>query len=94
MAAAVAAIKPKEVRSMKIEILGAGCQKCHALEELARALIGELTLAAEVEHVSDIKRIMGYGVLSTPALVIDGAVKCAGRVPGREELKRWLEGAR
>jgi len=76
---------------MKIEVLGSGCQKCHALEEQTRAALNDLGLAAEVEHVSDMKRIAGYGVLSTPALVIDGKVKCAGRLPAAEELKKWLQ---
>jgi small redox-active disulfide protein 2 len=76
---------------MKIEVLGSGCKKCHALEEQTRAALNDLGLAAEVEHVSDVKRIAGYGVLSTPALVIDGKVKCAGRSPAAEELKKWLQ---
>jgi len=75
---------------MKIEVLGSGCKKCHALEEQTRAALNALGLAAEVEHVTDMKRIMGYGVLSTPALAIDGKVKCAGRLPANEELKDWL----
>jgi len=75
---------------MKIEVLGAGCQRCQALEERTRAALGELGLEAEVEHVSDMRRIMSYGVLSTPALVVDGKVKCAGRLPKAEEIKKWL----
>ena len=76
---------------MKVEILGTGCKKCHALEEQTRAALRDLGLTAEVEHVSDMKRIAGYGVLSTPALVIDGKVKCAGRLPAADELKKWLQ---
>ena len=75
---------------MKVEVLGSGCKKCQALEEQTRAALNELGIQAEVEHVSDLRRIMGYGVLSTPALVVDGKVKCAGRMPGAEELKGWL----
>ena len=74
---------------MKIEVLGSGCKKCHALEEQTRAVVTELGVTAEVEHVSDMKRIMGYGVLSTPALVIDGKVKCAGRMPAADEFRKW-----
>jgi len=75
---------------MKVEVLGSGCKKCHALAEQAQKALAELGLQAEFEYVTDIKRIMGYGVLSTPALVVNGKVKCAGRMPANEELKGWL----
>ena len=76
---------------MRVEVLGSGCKKCHTLAEQTHKALGELGLPAEFEYVTDIKRIMGYGVLSTPALVIDGKVKCAGRLPGAAELKHWLQ---
>jgi small redox-active disulfide protein 2 len=76
---------------MKVEVLGSGCKKCQALEEQARAAVAQLGVEAEVEHVTDMRRIAGYGVLSTPALVIDGKVKCAGRLPSADELKKWLQ---
>jgi small redox-active disulfide protein 2 len=76
---------------MKIEVLGAGCKKCQALEHQTRATLAELGVEAEVEHVTEMRRIMGYGVLSTPALVIDGKVKCAGRLPAADELRQWLQ---
>jgi len=80
---------------MKIEVLGSGCKRCHALAEQAEAALKELGIQAELEHVTDLKRILGYGVLSTPALVVEGKVKCQGRMPSQEELKAWLqEGAR
>lgn len=75
---------------MKIEVLGAGCSKCHTLADLAQQVIAQDHLAAEVELVSDLKRIMSYGVLSTPTLVVDGKVKCAGRMPSADEIKGWL----
>ena len=78
---------------MKIEVLGSGCKKCHSLEEQTITVLAEMDLAAEVEHVTDLKRIMAYGVLSTPALVIDGQVKVAGRTPSNAEIKGWLESA-
>jgi len=77
---------------MKIEVLGAGCKKCHALADLAQGVIEDSGIAADVELVTDMKRIMGYGVLSTPALVVDGKVKCAGRMPSAAEVKGWLQG--
>ena len=76
---------------MKIEVLGAGCKKCHALAELAERALKETGAQGEVEHVTDLKRIMAYGVLATPALVVDGQVKVAGRLPSVEEIKSWLQ---
>jgi small redox-active disulfide protein 2 len=75
---------------MKIEVLGSGCQKCQQLAELTAAAITDSGIAAELGHVTDFKKIASYGVLSTPALVIDGKVKCAGRLPAPEELRGWL----
>jgi small redox-active disulfide protein 2 len=77
---------------MKIEVLGSGCKKCHDLEAQVQAVVQELGLAAEIEHVTDMKRIAQYRVLMTPALVIDGQVKCSGRIPNAEEIKSWLQG--
>jgi small redox-active disulfide protein 2 len=75
---------------MKIEVLGSGCKKCHDLEDQVRAVVQETGAAAEIEHVTDMKRIAQYRVLMTPALVIDGQVKCSGRIPSPEEIKSWL----
>jgi len=77
---------------MKIEVLGAGCAKCQQLEEMVRAAVTAAGVAAEVEHVRDLRRIAGYGVLSTPALVVEGKVKCAGRLPSRKEIEGWVKG--
>ncbi len=77
---------------MKVEVLGAGCKKCHALADLAQNVVETAGIAADVELVTDMKRIMGYGVLSTPALVVDGKVKCAGRMPSADEVRGWLQG--
>lgn len=76
---------------MKIEILGTGCPNCLKLEENAKKAIEELSVKAEIEHVKDVGRIIEYGVMTTPALVIDGEVKCAGRVSDVEEIKNWLK---
>jgi small redox-active disulfide protein 2 len=75
---------------MKIEVLGSGCKKCHDLEQQTIGVLAEADIAAEVEHVTDLKRIMAYGVLSTPALVINGEVKSAGRMPSNAEIKGWI----
>ena len=75
---------------MKIEILGTGCPKCKILEENARKAVAEAGVKAEIIKVTDIAQIIGYGVMSTPALVVDGDVKCYGRLPDVKEIKKWL----
>lgn len=75
---------------MQIKILGSGCAKCRRLEQLAREVAGELGVVADFDHVRDMTKIMEYPVLGTPALVIDGEVKVAGRMPSKDELKRWI----
>jgi len=75
---------------MKIDILGVGCAKCHQLEALVRKTVGETGINAEINKVEDIKKIMGYGVMTTPALVVDGEVKVAGKMPSAEQIKGWL----
>lgn len=75
---------------MKIEILGTGCPKCRTLEDNARKAIEEEGVSAELVKVTDIAKIVEYGVMSTPAIVIDGEVKSYGKVADVEEIKRWL----
>ncbi len=74
----------------KLEILGTGCAKCVKLEESARKAVSELGIEAEVTKVKDIKAIMAYGVMITPALVVDGEVKVAGKIPSVEEIKKMI----
>ncbi|WP_040215187.1 thioredoxin family protein [Clostridium polynesiense] len=75
---------------MIIKILGTGCANCKKLEENAKKAVEELNLNAEVQKVSDIKEIMSYGVMKTPALVVDEKVKIMGRVVTAEEIKKYL----
>jgi small redox-active disulfide protein 2 len=75
---------------MKIEILGTGCARCHKLDELVREIVKAEGSEADISKVEDIKKIMAYGVMTTPALVIDGQVKVAGKIPGVDELKKLL----
>jgi small redox-active disulfide protein 2 len=75
---------------MKIEILGPGCSKCKALYENAKRAVEESGANAEIVKVEDIAGIMSYGVMSTPALVIDGQVKFAGKVALVSEIKGLL----
>jgi small redox-active disulfide protein 2 len=75
---------------MNIKILGIGCAKCQQLEKLAREAVAEAGVAAVVEHVTDFKEIAGYGVFSTPAVVVDGKVKSVGKIPKKEEILAWI----
>ena len=71
---------------MKIEVLGTGCPKCHKLEEMVKSTVSKLGLDADVSHVYDINKIMDYGVMITPALVIDGKVRVSGKLPSESEM--------
>jgi small redox-active disulfide protein 2 len=75
---------------MKIQILGPGCARCVKLYENAEAAAKALGLEYEITKVSDIKEIVAYGVMSTPALVVDGIVKSAGRLLTVDEIKQLL----
>ncbi|GAB4143296.1 MAG: thioredoxin family protein [Planctomycetota bacterium] len=74
----------------KILILGTGCAKCKQLTELTKQVVERMGLPCEVEKVTDILRFADFGVMSTPALVVDGQVKAAGRVPTAAEIEKWL----
>lgn len=76
---------------MKIEILGTGCPKCKKLSELTEEAVNELGVSAEIIKVTDINKIIDCGVMVTPALVIDGDVKVAGKIPEKEEIIKWIE---
>ncbi len=75
---------------MEIKILGPGCPKCKTLDKLTREVIEHNGIDATVTKVEDIMEIMKYGVMSTPALVVDGQVLVRGRVPSSDELKKIL----
>ena len=74
----------------KIQVLGTGCPSCKRLAELAEQAACELQLAHELEKVTEIDRIVALGAMSTPALVVDGELKVAGKVPSLGELKELL----
>ncbi len=78
---------------MEIKILGPGCARCGEVERRVRSVLAELGVAADVEKVTDIETMMSYGILATPGLVIDGKVRCAGRIPRPGEIKAWLREA-
>ncbi len=78
---------------MDIKILGPGCPNCQRLEAHVRQAVGELGLTAQVGKVTDVAEIMGYGLMRTPGLVVNGQVKVAGRVPALDEVKQILAAA-
>lgn len=75
---------------MKIGILGTGCPKCKKLAQNVEEAVKELNIDAEILKVTNIDEIMNYGVMMTPALAIDGEVRSAGKVLGKEEIKKIL----
>lgn len=75
---------------MEIKVLGSGCAKCKTLEKVTREAVAELNLDATVEKVEDIQKIIEYGIMITPALVIDGKVVLKGKVPKMKEMKEIL----
>ncbi|HHW14417.1 MAG TPA: thioredoxin family protein [Firmicutes bacterium] len=77
---------------MDIKVLGSGCARCNDLEGRVKEALAELGLAVEVTKVTDFREIMKYGVMQTPALVVDGQVKVAGRIPNKPELIALLSG--
>jgi len=75
---------------MIIKILGSGCANCTKLYDNTKEAVESLGIDATLEKVTDIKDIMAFGVMRTPALVVDGKVKVMGRVPSAEEIKKYL----
>ncbi|MCX6776116.1 MAG: thioredoxin family protein [Candidatus Micrarchaeota archaeon] len=75
---------------MEIAILGPGCSRCKELERRANEAAHELGIKADVVEITDIAKIIDFGVMSTPAIVIDGKVKASGRIPEVNEIKGWL----
>ena len=78
---------------LEIKVLGPGCARCNQLEQDLMAVMAEMNMAADVEHVTDIAEIGSYGVMGTPALIVNGAVKSVGSIPPKPKLKQWLQDA-
>lgn len=76
---------------MRIEIFGPGCHRCHQVEKTVKDALSELNVTVDVEKVSDMGKIVDAGIMQTPGLSINGKVKCSGRIPKIEEIKRWIE---
>lgn len=74
----------------KIEILGTGCKKCNDLADKVKGVADSMGIEYEFEKVTDIAKIVSYGVMTTPALVVDGEVKVSGKIPSTDEIKELL----
>lgn len=78
---------------LNVKILGKGCANCKKLEEVARNAAASAGIQAEFEKVTDMNEIMSYDVLSTPALVLNGKVVSAGKIPAQSTIVKWMQGA-
>ncbi len=76
---------------MKIEVLGTGCPKCIATEEIIKKVVKKLGIKAEIGHVYELEKIIEYGVMMTPAVAIDGKIKIEGKVPTEEEVEKVIK---
>ncbi len=76
---------------MDIKVLGPGCAKCEKTAQLVTEVIAESGAEATVEKVTDVMEIAGYGVFGTPSVVVDGEVKIVGKIPSKEEIRRWIQ---
>ena len=75
---------------MDIKILGPGCQKCDQTAKLVQDVVAETGVEARVEKVTNALEIAGYGVFGTPAVVVDGEVKCVGKIPQKLDIVGWI----
>lgn len=76
---------------MEIRILGPGCPRCQEVEKRTIDVLAELNIAADVQKVTDMKEIMEYKIMATPGLVINGKVKCSGKIPSKSQIRGWIE---
>jgi small redox-active disulfide protein 2 len=75
---------------MEIKVLGPGCKRCNKTEKIVLEAVAEAGVDAKVDKISDLMEIAKYGLLSTPAVVVNGKVKSAGKIPNKKEVKLWL----
>jgi small redox-active disulfide protein 2 len=77
---------------MEIKVCGPGCAKCHEAERVVKEALAEAGVEASVTKISDFNEIAKLGVFSTPAVIIDGKVKCVGKAPTKKDVLAWLQG--
>ena len=76
---------------MDIKVLGPGCPKCQQTEKIVKEALAETGVDASVEKITDTMQIAGYGVMGTPAVVIDGEVKSVGKIPSKNDVQSWIQ---
>jgi small redox-active disulfide protein 2 len=76
---------------MEIRVLGPGCPRCHEVEKRTRDVLAELNIPADLQLITDIKKITEYRIFSTPGVVINGVIKSQGKIPSKAEIKKWIE---
>jgi hypothetical protein len=87
-------VSEEKTEGLVIKVLGQGCANCRELTQRIMSVMSELNLAADLEHITDIKEIARYHVMGSPALLINGKVFSVGTVPGKKQLTEWLRQAR
>jgi small redox-active disulfide protein 2 len=75
---------------MEIKVLGPGCPKCQQTEKIVKEAVAESGISATVEKVTNTLKIAEYGVFGTPSVVVDGEVKSVGKIPTKEDVKKWI----
>jgi len=86
-------VESPDPEGLEIKVLGPGCARCNQLEQDLMTVVAEMNMASDIEHVTDITEIGSYGVMGTPALIVNGAVKSVGSIPPKTKLKQWLQDA-
>ena len=84
-------VEPLTTGALEIKVLGTGCPNCRRLEQTVRDTLAELDVSADLQHIYDIKEIGNYGIMGTPALIINNKLKTAGQVPNKDQIKKWIE---
>jgi len=76
-----------------IRVLGTGCPGCNELEQMCFNVLGQYNIDADMQKITDIKKIAEFGVMSTPALIINGKTYCTGKIPTKQTLTHWIMGS-
>ena len=84
-------VEPLTTGTLEIKVLGTGCPNCRRLEQIVRDTLAEMDVSADLQHIDDINEIGKYGIMGSPALIMNNKLKMAGRLPNKEQLKKWIE---
>ncbi|MEO0136783.1 MAG: thioredoxin family protein [candidate division WOR-3 bacterium] len=76
---------------LNIKILGPGCPRCQEVEKRIKEVLEEMKIEANIEKITDLKKIMEYKIMATPGLVINGKVKISGKIPAKSQIKEWID---